>query len=338
MAFEDRKNRLQYMFTPDNKLFFTLPPGGKILQGRLILAGQIVVSGGTANGVQVGDGGPVNLIQRVKIFATAAAGSRYPGGTILDVTPRSLLRYAITQHCGKLILEQSGSVLGNGANGTYQIYLSIPIYFADSTLRNNMATALNVDLVDPTGAPIYSSVQVEVDTGDLTSCFAGNNANVNWSGLTVQWDDDRLGLAGDTNVLYQEEHIVLIGAAQARLLDPAMPQSGAFTNWQILAEGGGSSYNLLSTILQRVTATASTFNFDEYSADIQQKMLDDEWYDPSTNLTGSYFIDWTNGTLNNANPAAGIALQFQVANPSGSNLDQLRIYTRRFYPPVPAQS
>jgi hypothetical protein len=335
MAFEDRKNRLQYPFTPDSKLFFTLPQGGKIMQGRLIIAGQIVVTGGVA-GTVVGDGGPCNLVQRVKIFATSAAGSRYPGGTILDVTPRSLLRYAITQHNGKLILEQNGSTLGNGAPGTYNIYLSIPIYFADSTLRNQISTALNADLTDANGVPIYSSIQVEVDTGDLTSCFAGNTGVVNWSGLTVQWDDDRLGLAGDTNVLYQEEHIALIGAAQQRMLDAAMPQSGAFTNWMVLAEGGGSAYNLLSTILQRITATASTFNFDEYAQDIQQKMLDDEWYDPSTTLTGQYFIDWTNGTLNNANPAAGIALQFQVANPSGSNLDQLRIFTRRFYPPVAA--
>ena len=53
------------------------------------------------------------------------------------------MRYAITQHNGKLILEQNGSALGNGANGTYNIYLSIPIYFADSTLRNAISTALN---------------------------------------------------------------------------------------------------------------------------------------------------------------------------------------------------
>jgi hypothetical protein len=336
MAFEDRRNRLQYAFTPNNKLYFTLPPGGKIMQGRLIIAGQVVAAGGTTSGAVVGEGGPVNLVQRVKIFATAAGGSRYPGGTIVDCTPRSLLRYAITQHQGKYIGELNGSVLGNGDAGTYLVYLSIPLYFADSTLRNVISTALNADLTDAGGLPIYQSIQVEVDTGDLTSCFFGNDRAVNWSGLTVQWDDDRLGLPGDTMVLYQEEHIALIGAAQQRMLDPAMPQSGAFTNWLLLAEAGGSAYTLNPNILQRVTAASSTFNFDEYAADIQQKMLDDEWVDPSTPLTGFHFIDWTNGSLNNANPAAGIQAQFQVANPSGANLDQLRIYTRRFYPSVPA--
>lgn len=337
MAFSDRKNRVQYPFTPDSKLFFTLPPGGKILQGRLIIAGTIVVSGGSVNGVMVGEGGPVNLIQRIKVVATPAGGSRYPGGTIVDCIPRSLLRYGIAQHGGKYMGEQSGSTIGNGANGTYPIYLSIPLYFADSTMRNMIASALNADILDSGGLPIYSSLQVEVDTGDLTSCFAGNNATVNWSGLTIQWDDDRLGLVGDTNVLYQEDHTALIGGAQSRMLDPAMPQSGAFTVWQIMAEAGGN-YTLSDAILQRVTATSSTFNFDEYAQDIRQKMIDDEWLDPSQSGIGLYLIDFTDGTLNNANPAAGILAQFQVANPSGVNMDQLRFYTRRFYSPAPAAS
>jgi hypothetical protein len=335
MAFEDRQNRMQIPFVPDSKMVFTLGAGGKLLQGRLILTGQIVVSGGTVAGTVIGEGGPIGLITRVKLIANPANGSRYPGGTIVDCIPRSLLRYAINQHNGKFIGEQSGSNIGNGANGTYQIYLSIPLYFADATLRNNNSTALNLDLLDPAGLPIYNSVQVEVETGDLTTCFAGNNATVNWSGLTLQWDDDRLGFAGDTNVLYQEDHVALVAAAQARMLDPAMPQSGMFTQWLMMAESGGSAYTLSDTILQRVTAKGLSVLFDEYSQDIRQKMLDDEWLDPAQAGTGLYFIDWTNGTLNNANPAAGIQLQIQVANPSGSNLDQVRSYTRRFYSPDP---
>jgi hypothetical protein len=338
LIFEDRRNRAQYPFVPDSKIFFTLNQGGKILKGNIIVTGTVVVSGGTTAGTIVGEGGPINLISRIKMFATAAAGSRYPGGTIVDCTPRSLLRYAVMQHNGKFIGEQSGSTLGNGANGTYFIYLSIPIYFADSTLRNNFSTALNVDLVDANGLPIYNSVQVEVDTADLTACFVGNNATVNWGGLTVQWDDTRLGLSGDTNVIYQEEHTQLIGAAQNRMLDPGMQQSGSYTNWLILAESLGSQYVLSDAIFQRLIASSGSFNFDEYAQDIRQSMLDNEWIDPSTVATGMFFFDWTEGTLNNANPAAGITAQWQVANPSGSNLDQLRIYTRRFYQPTPAGS
>jgi hypothetical protein len=335
MAFEDRKNRFQIPFVPDTKLIFTIPPGGKILQGRIILTGTVTIAGVTAAGTVVGEGGPINLIQRIKVYATAAGGSRYPGGTIVDCIPRSLLRYAIAQHNGKFIGEQSGSTLGNGANGAYAIYLSIPLYFADSTLRNNLSTALNADIQDAQGNPIYSSIQVEVDTGDVTSCFSGNNGAYTYA-LSIQWDDDRLGVPGDTNVLYQEDHVQLIGAAQARMLDYAMPQSGNFTQWLILAEAAGNAYTLSDVILQRATMSAGTFNFDEYAQDIRQKMLDDEWLDPSQSGVGLYLIDWTNGTLNNSNPAAGIQAQYQVLNPSGSNLDQLRFYTRRWYPSVPA--
>lgn len=335
MAFEDRRNRFQLPFTPDSKIIFTIPPGGKILQSRIILTGTVTIASETAAGTVVGEGGPINLIQRIKVFATAAGNSRYPGGTIVDCTPRSLLRYAIAQHNGKFIGEQSGSTLGNGAGGTYQIYLSIPIYFGDSTLRNNVSTALNADLQDAQGNPIYASIQVEVDTGDVGLCFNGNNGAFSYN-LTVQYDDDRLGLTGDTNVLYQEDHVVLIAAAQQRMLDVVMPQSGNFSQWLIMAETAGSAYTLADTVLQRVTAVSGSFNFDEYAQDIRQKMLDDEWLDPSQNAAGMYFIDWTNGTLNNSNPAAGIQAQYQVANPSGSNLDQLRFYTRRWYPPVAA--
>jgi hypothetical protein len=335
MAFEDRRNRFQIPFQPDTKLFFTVQPGGKILQSRIIVTGTVTISGVTVAGTAVGEGGPINLIQRLKVFATAAGGSRYPGGTIVDCVPRSLLRYAIMQHNGKFIGEQSGSTLGNGANGTYAIYLSIPIYFADSTLRNNIATALNADIADSSGKPIYASIQVEVDTGDVTSCFAGNNGAFAYN-LSIQYDDDRLGLTGDTNVLYQEDHVQLIGAAQQRMLDYAMPQSGNFTQWLLMTETAASAYTLADTVLLRVTAASGSFNFDEYSQDIRQKMLDDEWLDPSQSAAGLYFIDWTNGTLNNSNPAAGINAQYQVLNPSGSNNDQLRFYTRRWYPPVAA--
>lgn len=337
MAFEDRRNRIQFPFQPNTPLYFSPPVGGKILEARLILSGTIVVSGGTTNGTQQGEGGPINLINRIKLVATAGAGSRYPGGTLIDLTPRSLLRYAVTQHNGKFIGEQSGSTLGNGAAGAYPIYLSIPIYFADSTLRNQYSTALNADLVDAGGLPVYSSLQFEIDTADLTACFAGNDRDVSWSGLTIQYDDDRLGLDGDTNVIYHEEHIALIGAAQSRMTDPGMPQSGNFTNWMVLAEQSTAA-TLSDEILTRLTAASSTFNFDEYAQDIRQKMLDDEWLDPAQNGTGMYFIDWTNGTLNNANPAAGILSQFAVLNPSGSNQDLLRISTRRYYMPLTASS
>jgi hypothetical protein len=330
VAFEDRRNRISVPFTAGSPAIFSLNTGGKVLQGRLIIAGTVAVTGSTAPGVQVGEGAPINLVKRVQITATRAAGSRYPGGKIVDCHPRSLLRYAIAQR-GKFVGELFGSNLGQGANGVYTIYLSIPIYFADPTNRNQVQTSLNMDPADSQGNRIYSNVQVQVDlASDLSGCFAGNNGVLNTSGLTVQWDDDRLGITGDTVPLVQEDHDMLIPTTQTRAADYALPQDGAFTSWLIMAEQSPDR-TLSQNLLNRLIVTGPTINFDEYSNDIQQKMLDDAWYDAAQPMDGQYFIDWTNGLLLNSNPASGIAAQFDVNNISGANLDQLRIYTRRIY-------
>lgn len=331
MAFEDRTNRLQLPVTPGTPAVFTLPPGGKILRGSVILTGQVVISGGTTNGTPIGEGGPIGLIRRIKVTCNRAAGSRYPGGRIVDCLPQSLLRYAITEHQGKFIGELSGSTLGNGAAGTYTIYLSVPIYWADSALLNQVQTALNADVQDSTGAPIYTAIQVQVDFAQLLSeMFAGNDRTLSLAGCTVQWVDDRLALVTDTVPLVMEDHDLLINAQQQRLIDPAMPLDGSFTSWLILAKQSANQ-TLADTLLNRMTIVAPTLSQDQYAQDIRQMMYDDEWYDPAQSGVGQFFIDWTHGLLQNSNPASGIAAKFDVNNPSGPALDKLTFYTRRVY-------
>ena len=326
MPFGDKKNRLVTPFVPNSKIIFTLPLGMKMLTGKVVLSGPIVLASGTVPGTIMGEGAPTNLIKRIIVTANPAAGSRYPGGKIVDCSPRSLLRYGIMQHNGKFIGEQSASVLGGGVNGTYPIYLSIPIYFADCTLRNQVSTALNMD------PGTYASVQVEVDTGDITSCLTGNNAVPNWSGLTVQWVDDRVALPGDTNVRFQEDHTFLIAASQSRAFDQAMPQDGLFESWLFIQEQGAQA-TLSKSLLQRVQVDGDPITFDKYLQDIQQQMLDEEWVDPAQSFTGLAFIDWTDSTLANTVKASTLQTRFQVTNVSGANLDDLLIYTRRVFPP-----
>jgi hypothetical protein len=191
-----------------------------------------------------------------------------------------------------------------------------------------------MNTVDSTGAPIWSSVQVEVTTGDLTTCFTGNDRMPDFSGLSIAWIDERLDIEGDTNLLVQEEHYALIAAAQERMIDPAMPQSGAFLSWFIMPESGGNAYTLSDAILEKLTAAGSTFNYEMYASDIRQAMLDNGFIDPAQTATGLYYVDFGEGLLKNSNPAPGITAQFRVLNPSGVNQDQLRIFTRRFYPPL----
>jgi hypothetical protein len=330
MAFQDKKNRLSTPFVPNSKIIFTLPLGGKILTGKVVLSGIVGITGATP-GTQLGEGGPMNLIKRVIVNANPANGSRYAGGKIVDCTPRSLLRYGIFQHNGKFVGDLLGGTLNNGAaNASIPVYTSVPIYWADSTLRNAVSTALNTD------PGTYASVQVEVDTGDLTSCFSGNTNVPNWTGLTVQWVDDRVGLPGDTNVLFQEDHTFLIPATQARAFDQAMPQDGAFTQWMILQEQS-AQLNLSNLLLQRVQVDGTPITYDKFLYDIQQQMIDDEWYDPSQSFNGVAFVDWTDSVLSNSILASTLQTRYQVTNISGANLDDLLIFTRRVFAPAPAQ-
>ncbi len=216
MRNSDKRNRFTQQFNPTSKNLFTLPLGGKILQGNVVLTGQIVISGGTTNGTQVGEGGPERLIKRIIVNAIPAANSRYPGGRIVDCSVRSLLRYAVAQHNGKFFAATSGDGLGSGAAGTYNVYLSILIYWADSNLRRQVQTALNGD---PTA---YQTIQVEVDTGTGTDCFSGNDRTWNFTSLQVQWIDERENFSGDTYVRFQEDDVHLILVARTRAIDLGM--------------------------------------------------------------------------------------------------------------------
>jgi len=333
MSFRDRKNRAQYAFQPGVPVVFTIPEGGKVLSGRVIITGNVVISGGTTNGTVIDEGGPIGLIKRITVTANRLSTSRYPGGKIVDNTPRALTRYAITQHAGKFVGELAGSTLGGGAAGTYPIYLSIPIFFADCVQRNQMMTALNMD------SGTYQSVQVKVDTAsDLTGCFTGNDRLITNSTLMVQWKDDRLGLTGDTTPIFQEDHILQIMAANSRTQDAGMPVDGAFSSMLILAEQG-VQHTLSDAIVNRVIFEGASLAFNEYGNDIREQMIADEWYDPSQTATGQYFLDFTDGfqQFNNC-PAPGLLVQLDLNNPSGAALDELRIYTRRIFPLLPAAS
>lgn len=327
---QNTRNRLQKPFVPNSRIVFDIPMGQKMRKGSVILVGSIVVSAGTTSGTVFSEGGPAELIQRIRVNATPASGSRYPGGYIVDAGVRSLLRYATCQRSGKSFVDQGGSTLGAGAAGTYPIYTGVPLYFADDVQFSPLITALNLN------AGNYSSVQVEVWTAALNACFTGNDRVVDYSGLQVQWADDRIDLPGDTSVIYQESHIVQIGAANSRMLDPAMPQSGAFMSWDIMAEQTAQA-NLSDALLNKVYISGPDIELEKYAEDIRQTDLDDEWYDPSNTNTGMFHLDFTEGVVQaNTINAGTLDIYFDVNNPSGANLDDLNFFTRRLYAPQPA--
>ena len=325
--FLDRRNRSKNVYTPGAPVVIDLDMGGKVLDGSIILHGQVVISGGTTNGGTIGEGGPINLIKRIKLTCNAASGSKYPSGKYIDVTPRSLLRYAITQHNGgRFIGEIAGSTLGNGATGTYNIYLEIPIFFADFNGRVPMQTALNLD------PGVYSDAQLQIDLAtDLSACFSGSDRSVSFAGLFVDWKDSRLNLQGDTVPLIQEDHIMQIDSTFDRKVDKSMPNDGNFLQWLILAEQS-TNQTLANTLLNKLTVNGVNGVVEEYAQDIQTRMLSDGWWGVPEPVTGCYFIDWVNGNNANSNPAVGLSTQWDVNLVSAANQDQFRIYTRRWLP------
>lgn len=329
MKNSDRRNRYQQPFVKNSKLIFNLPLNGKILNGKLILAGTVVLSAGTTSGVKLADGGPSQLIKRVIITAVPAPASPYPGGKIVDCSVRSLLRYQMFVR-ERYVHDLGANVLGSGAAGTYPVYTTIPINFADPLAKRYIDTALNAD------PNAFQSITVEVQTGAIGDCYTGNDRVEDYSALQVQWADDRENVAGDTYVVVQEDHTVLIPAANTRLLDKAMPSDGAFTTWLIEAENT-TAQTLADTVLNRVTLATGALDYDKFAKDIRQQMVDDGYVDFAETLTGLYFVDFADGMVSGAIKAAELDAKFDVSNPGGANADQLRIFSRRLFGPAQMQ-
>jgi hypothetical protein len=332
MAFEDYQQRFEEPINLGAPNVFNLPAGLNILRGNIVIDATVTITNAGAAGTPVEDGGPSKLIRRISILANKAAGSRYPNGRLVDCSVRSLTRFAMTQRSGKYFTELFGSTLGGGVAGPYNIYMSIPIYFADTINLYQNQTALNMNARDSQGLPIYNAVQVKVDiAATLAEIFAGTAGTMAINGM-LRWYDERLDLsAQDTIPLIQEDHELLIQAPQPRLVDQAMPMDGAFHSWLIMAEQGQPGLALSDAIINRIRCEGSTVNFEAHWQEIRQAMLDNGLYDPASTMTGQLFIDWTKGLLSNSNAANALKHYFAVNNPSGAGLDQLRIYTRRVY-------
>jgi hypothetical protein len=332
MAFEDYQVRDEQPIQLGAPLVFNIPQGLNVLRGDIVIDATVTIVNAGAAGTAVGEGGPIDLIRHIKVLASKAAGSRYPNGALVDCSPRSLVRYAVTERSGKLVGELFGSTLGAGVAGVYEIYLSIPVYFADSTNFNEAQTALNMNAADSQGNPIYNAVQVKIDfAATLAEIFSGTGGAMTIAGM-ARWLDKRIGLTSDTLPLKQQDDIEIIMAPQERLVLRAMPSDGLFTSWLLMPEQGQPALALSDAIVNRLHLEGTTISYSQKWEAIRQAMIDDGFYDPSTTMTGQLFVDFTQGLLANANAAAGLQHWLSVNNPSGAGLDQIRYYTRRYFP------
>lgn len=342
MAYEDNfGTRAEQPIYPGVANIFTLNTGLNVTRAWVTIDATITITNAGGAGTPIGDAAIANLaasrlIRRIQVLASPGPGSRYPKGPLVDCSPRSLLRFAMVQREGKLFGDLLGNgSLGAGAAGAYEVYFTIPIYFADEANLNGSqanSTALNMNARDSQGLPVYSSVQVKVDiAAALGEIFSGTAGTFAVAGM-LRYGDKRLDLsATDTLPLKQEDHISLIRGEQDQFPDQLLPQDGAFTQWLIMAEQGQPGYTLSDALIKRLEIQGQYLNFKKKWLEIREAMLDESFFDPSQTLTGLGYLDWTDGILQNANAAATIQAYYSVLNPSGSGLDQLRVYTRRVY-------
>lgn len=344
MAYEDNYGtRAEQPIFPGVPNVFNINPGYNITRMWLEIDATVTITGATggALGTPIGDAAIANLassrlIRRIKVLASPGPGSRYQKGPLVDCSPRSLLRFAMPQREGKLVgdLLNEGS-FGSGANGVYQIFTTIPIYFADAANLNGSqanSTALNMNGRDSQGLPVYSAVQVKVDiAAALSELFQGTTGNFAIAGM-LRYGDKRIDLSGaDTLPMKQEDHIALVRGAQQQFPDQLLPLDGAFTQWLVMAEQGQPGNTLSDALVERLEIKGSQLLFHKKWQEMRQAMIDESFFDPSQVLTGLSYIDWTDGILQNSNVAAGLQAFYSVLNPSGSGLDQLRVYTRRIF-------
>lgn len=342
MAYEDNfGTRAEQPIYPGVPNVFNINPGLNIVRAWVTIDATVTIANAGAAGTPIGDAAIANLaasrlIRRIQVLASPGPGSRYPKGPLVDCSPRSLLRFAMPQREGKLFGDLLGNgSLGEGAAGVYEVYFTIPIYFADEANLNGSqanSTALNMNARDSQGLPVYSAVQVKVDVAAaLGEIFSGTGGTMAVAGM-MRYGDKRIDLSGsDTLPMKQEDHIALIRGEQYQFPDQLLPLDGAFTQWLIMAEQGQPGYTLSDALIERLEIQGNQLNFKKKWQEMRQAMLDESFFDPSQTLTGLSYIDWTDGILQNSNGAAGLQAFYSVLNPSGSGLDQLRVYTRRVY-------
>jgi hypothetical protein len=331
MSYGNYKNRANTQFLPNTTRTLSVPLNNFILDGWLLLRGSITLGALNAagasgtSGTVAGEGGPINLIKRIKLFANPADKSIYPGGLLVSATPRSLLRWDAAATLGKFFAELAASALGSGAANTYDIYLPIPINFADTNLRQQVATALNAN------SYAYQSLQFQIETADVAACFTGNDRVVTQS-LVLEWIDRRVDLMAPVNpvVLYQTDHLVPIVGANEVMTDGQMPSNGNLLTMLVMAETGLPAATLTDTILNKIRIESPSFSYELKAKDIRYNMIHTAWASPeqAESKAGLFLLDFTEGTLSRWLPTDQLALSYDVLNPGGATLDSLRVFTR----------
>lgn len=285
-----------------------------------IARGTLVISGGTASGTVTGEN-PGNLFaQTLKLNATPAAGSGYPGGQLVNCSPRTLLQRRIFDRGF-----YQGDTALTGAAGTFTVNLNIPVQFALPRLVRPFDTALRLDA--------YADLQLEITNGGRDRQWTGNDRVFDYSGMVWDIIEYREFAPGTpTMVLYQDDKIIPINQANARFpIFDQLQQPEAFLD--LLFQAETTNQALSDAIINKVEILAGSEQFIELDED---HVKDDQLAFVSSAaqaaaMTGLYYVPISPKLL--AGAQGGISAVLDVSKPG---TDQLRLGTRRIARPAKA--
>ncbi len=299
------------------------------IRSDFVLSGSLIVSAGTANGTSLGEN-PGNIaLQTLKIQGFALNGA-YPNGTLVNLSPRTLIRRRMFDaNERRIIPDQNLGLTGlSGAAGTFNFNYPLVKYWAMNWLKRPCDTALDTGM--------FGQILCTLTNGSAARQFSGNDRTFNYTG--VFWEITHKFQRYDGNgggplmVVFDDDHVRNIQGANARLeLNNEFPPDGAYTDLFWFAETTNQAP--ADTIVNRITLKSGTEQFyDQYSGPL--KAQQEEYIgDASTTTTPRTGVYWTqiadDGLLSNAK--VNISAVVDQANPGTDRL----IIARRSASPIP---
>lgn len=258
-------------------------------ESTAVFGGSLVVSGGTANGASLGENEGNLATQQVKVEASAIDGA-YPDGTLLNVSPRTLMRRRIFDNpdSARFIPDVSLGISGlSGAAGTFTLNLPLKKYWALPWLRRPFDTALDTGM--------FSTLLWTITNGSRDRQFSGNDRTFNYAG--VYWDIYHKFQAyrgtglGPIAVLYDDDKVKNIAGANSRLeINKELVSDGIYTDILLMTET--TNQVLADTILNRWFMSSNTDEFfNPYALDLRAEM-EDAIGDASTTSTPRTGLYW----------------------------------------------
>lgn len=292
--------------------------GVLLLRSNFVLSGSLIISAGTTSGTVLGEN-PGNLALQSLRVQGFNINANYPGGVLVNLTPRTLLRRKIFDHPEKrFIPDQVQGIAGlTGAAGTFVLNYPVTKYWAIPWLARPIDAALDTGM--------YGQILCTLTNGARDLQFTGSDRTYNYAG--VFWDISHKfqKLSGNGSgpmvVVYDDDRpINLVGANNRLQINSVLPPDGSCLDLCFLSET--TNQTLADTIVNKIAVQAGTeVFFDEYSGALRADMEDliGDGSTTTTPRTGIYYVRAAeDGLITNAKN--NVAAVMDQSNPGTDRL------------------